>query len=200
MGSLLEGAVLYKVEQNRATASRATRAPRNRDQSLRPIHQWGLSALIDVAHEVQWLEGGRAPIQSRTAGVTQHRASVRPATARRPSRRRHLCHRLAGRSGSRCRSSRDRLTPDDSRCASPRSVSLPANPMPCTPGGFQPCTRGPVASSGASASGSNRVEPLRTMTSTHGRCRHVADLPSQPSRARMMFRAALAACAGTSHP
>lgn len=41
MGSILEGALLYRVEQNRATASRASRAPRNRDQSLQPIHQWG---------------------------------------------------------------------------------------------------------------------------------------------------------------
>ena len=57
MGSILEGALLYTVEQHRATASRASRAPRNRDKSPRPIHRWGLSALIDVAHEVRWLEG-----------------------------------------------------------------------------------------------------------------------------------------------
>ena len=41
MGSILEGALLYTVEQNRATASRASRAPRNRDKSPRPIHRWG---------------------------------------------------------------------------------------------------------------------------------------------------------------
>lgn len=57
MGSILEGALLYTVEQNRALASRASRAPRSRDRSPKPIHRWGLSALIDVAHEVHWLEG-----------------------------------------------------------------------------------------------------------------------------------------------
>ena len=57
MGRILEGALLSRVEQNRPAASRASRAPRSRDQSLRPIHKWGLSALIDVAHEVRWLEG-----------------------------------------------------------------------------------------------------------------------------------------------
>ena len=57
MGSILEGALLYTVEQNRAAASRASRAPRNRNKSPKPVHRWGLSALIDVAHEVQSLEG-----------------------------------------------------------------------------------------------------------------------------------------------
>ncbi len=80
MGSLLEGAVLYKVEQNRATASRATRAPRNRDQSLRPIHQWGLSALIDVAHEVQWLEGD---VRRFSHALRESRNIVHPYVQRR---------------------------------------------------------------------------------------------------------------------
>ena len=57
MGSILEGALLHKVEQNPEIANRAQCAPRSRVASPRPIHEWGLSSLIDVAHEVKWLQG-----------------------------------------------------------------------------------------------------------------------------------------------
>lgn len=57
MGSILEGALLYKAEQNLETVNRAQRVPRRRDRSPKPIHEWGMSALIDVSHEVNWLHG-----------------------------------------------------------------------------------------------------------------------------------------------
>jgi hypothetical protein len=53
MGSILEGVLLHKVESQLKTACKAKSAPKDRKTGdLRPIHEWGLSALIDVAHEV----------------------------------------------------------------------------------------------------------------------------------------------------
>ncbi|OGC04432.1 hypothetical protein A2276_08680 [candidate division WOR-1 bacterium RIFOXYA12_FULL_43_27] len=57
MGSILEGTLLYKVEQNTTMACRATSSPKDRAAKTKPIHEWSLSSLIDVAHEVGWLQG-----------------------------------------------------------------------------------------------------------------------------------------------
>ena len=58
MGSILEGALLHKVEFNPAAANQAKRSPKDRKTGKPlPFHDWGLSALIDVAHELGWLQG-----------------------------------------------------------------------------------------------------------------------------------------------
>lgn len=58
MGSILEGALLYKVEQNPKTVNQAKSSPKDRKTGKpRAIHEWGLSSLIDVANEVGWLQG-----------------------------------------------------------------------------------------------------------------------------------------------
>ena len=58
MGSILEGVLLYKIETNPEAGNRAKSSPKdNRTGKPRPIQEWGLSALIDVAHEVGWLQG-----------------------------------------------------------------------------------------------------------------------------------------------
>ncbi len=57
MGSVLEGALLHKAEQDPATAGRANSSPKDRTGKTKPISEWGLSKLIDVAHEVGWLQG-----------------------------------------------------------------------------------------------------------------------------------------------
>ncbi len=57
MGSILEGALLYKVKQNLDRAKRANAAPRDKTGAVRQIQDWSLSTLIDVAHEVGWLHG-----------------------------------------------------------------------------------------------------------------------------------------------
>ena len=56
MGSILEGVLLFKVEQDPAAANRAKAAPKDRERKIQPFHKWGLSALIDVAHETGWLQ------------------------------------------------------------------------------------------------------------------------------------------------
>jgi len=56
MGSILEGVLLHKVESDLKIAYKAKCTPKDRKTGdPKPIHEWGLSALIDVAHEVGWL-------------------------------------------------------------------------------------------------------------------------------------------------
>ena len=57
MGSILEGALLHKVEQDPKAANQAKTSPKDRTGKPRPIHEWNISALINVAHEVGWLQG-----------------------------------------------------------------------------------------------------------------------------------------------
>ncbi|HSV74968.1 MAG TPA: hypothetical protein VLH79_14505 [Chthonomonadales bacterium] len=57
MGSILEGVLLHKVECNMKTACQAKAVPRDKTGLAKPSHEWSLSALIDVAHEVGWLQG-----------------------------------------------------------------------------------------------------------------------------------------------
>ena len=58
MGSILEGSLLYKVESNPMAANRSQLSPKDgRTGKPRPFHDWGLSALIDVAHDLGWLQG-----------------------------------------------------------------------------------------------------------------------------------------------
>lgn len=57
MGSILEGALLYRVEQELKTANQANSSPKDKTGKPKPIQEWGLSSLIDVAYEVGWLQG-----------------------------------------------------------------------------------------------------------------------------------------------
>ncbi len=57
MGSILEGVLLHKVEHEMKTSNQAKAAPKDRAGLTKPIQDWSLSALIDVAHEVGWLQG-----------------------------------------------------------------------------------------------------------------------------------------------
>ena len=58
MGSILEGVLLHSIEANPALGNRAKASPKDpKTQKPRPFHEWGLSALIDVAHELRWLQG-----------------------------------------------------------------------------------------------------------------------------------------------
>jgi len=57
MGSVLEGVLLARALSDRASACRATVAPKDKGGAVIPTHDWKLSSLIDVAHEVGWLQG-----------------------------------------------------------------------------------------------------------------------------------------------
>ncbi|MDE2688469.1 MAG: hypothetical protein OXI16_13375 [Chloroflexota bacterium] len=57
MGSILEGVLLNRFERNKEVGYRAKGAPKDRKtKKPRPIADWGLSNMIDVAHEVGWLQ------------------------------------------------------------------------------------------------------------------------------------------------
>jgi len=58
MGSVLEGVLLSKAESSPATVYKAVAAPKDKSTGKpRALHDWPLSSLIDVAHEVGWLQG-----------------------------------------------------------------------------------------------------------------------------------------------
>ena len=58
MGSILEGVLLHKFENNLEAGNRAKNSPKDRKTGKpKPINDWGLSAMIDVAHELTWLQG-----------------------------------------------------------------------------------------------------------------------------------------------
>jgi hypothetical protein len=56
LGSILEGVLLSKVEQDRPTACRAGSCPKQKGGTVPlPIEDWKLQDLIEVAHECGWL-------------------------------------------------------------------------------------------------------------------------------------------------
>ena len=57
MGSILEGVLLYRSEANLELSNRTASSPKDRSGKVRPLHEWGLSQLIDVAHDAGWLQG-----------------------------------------------------------------------------------------------------------------------------------------------
>ncbi len=57
MGSILEGVLLHKAEHNQKAVNQAKAAPKEKAGSVKPIHDWSLASLIDVAHEAGWLQG-----------------------------------------------------------------------------------------------------------------------------------------------
>ncbi len=58
MGSILEGVLLHKIEVNPADGNRASKSPKDpKNGKPKQFHEWGLSNLIEVAHELSWLQG-----------------------------------------------------------------------------------------------------------------------------------------------
>ena len=57
MGSILEGVLLACCEANRPLAYRAKAAPKDKAGNPRPLQDWGLNSLIDVASELGWVQG-----------------------------------------------------------------------------------------------------------------------------------------------
>lgn len=60
LGSILEGALLHKAEANPAAANTATSTPKQQDASgtvkPKPLAQWSLNDLINVAHDAGWIK------------------------------------------------------------------------------------------------------------------------------------------------
>lgn len=56
LGSILEGVLLSKVEQNPAQANKASKCPKDRSGKPLLFTDWKLQSLIEVAHECGWLK------------------------------------------------------------------------------------------------------------------------------------------------
>ncbi len=59
MGSVLEGLLLARAQQSASVAYRSSRAPKDKSGNAIAIHNWTLSALIDVATDVGWVKTDR---------------------------------------------------------------------------------------------------------------------------------------------
>ncbi|HEY9600569.1 MAG TPA: hypothetical protein V6C85_03100 [Allocoleopsis sp.] len=56
LGSILEGALLAKVEQNLKQANQSSHSPKDKKTGkVLPLHQWKFVELIKVAHDCGWL-------------------------------------------------------------------------------------------------------------------------------------------------
>jgi len=75
MGSLLEGALLAVVRANPAEANRTKACPKEQTGKPRPLHQWSLSGLIDVAHECGWIQ---ADVKEFSHALRDYRNMVHP--------------------------------------------------------------------------------------------------------------------------
>lgn len=80
LGSLLEGVLLAKAEQNSTEARGSTNAPTDRSGSVRPFDRWRLVDLITVAHECGWL--GRE-VRDFSQALRNYRNLVHPNEQRR---------------------------------------------------------------------------------------------------------------------
>jgi AbiTii len=56
LGSILEGVLLDKVEQNQTQAVASSKCPRDRNGNPLPFEKWTLEKLIEVTHDCGWLK------------------------------------------------------------------------------------------------------------------------------------------------
>lgn len=56
LGSILEGVLLDKIEQNPVQSNKAKSCPKDRTGKPLPFAEWKLQSLIEVAHECGWLK------------------------------------------------------------------------------------------------------------------------------------------------
>lgn len=77
MGSLLEGVLLAKIQAHPGDANTAKSAPRDHQKNrARRFRDWGLSAMIDVAHEKGWIRGD---VKEFSHAIRNYRNLVHPA-------------------------------------------------------------------------------------------------------------------------
>jgi hypothetical protein len=77
LGSLLEGALFAKCQQNDAQVMAASRAPREKG-NVKPYRRWSLSDFIAVAEENEWIHVTRNPAAK---ALRDYRDMVHPANA-----------------------------------------------------------------------------------------------------------------------
>jgi hypothetical protein len=75
LGSILEGVLLSKIEQNPAQSNSASSSPKDRSGRPRPFSEWKLQNLIEVAHECGWL---KKPYKDFSHVVRDYRNFIHP--------------------------------------------------------------------------------------------------------------------------
>lgn len=80
LGSIMEGALLDVATRFQADAARCGNAPRDRDGKLLPLNRWNLDKLIDVAHELHWIQ---ADVRKFASSLRDYRNLVHPDAQRR---------------------------------------------------------------------------------------------------------------------
>jgi hypothetical protein len=80
MGSILEGVLLHRVEQNLKDANQTKSCQKNQSRKPKLFREWGLSSLIDVAYELGWLQGD---VKRFSHALRESRNIVHPYVQRR---------------------------------------------------------------------------------------------------------------------
>ena len=75
LGSILEGLLLAKVQQNQMQANQAKSAPKEERGKVRPLNKWMLGNLIDVAYECGWIS---KPIKDHSKHIQAYRNLIHP--------------------------------------------------------------------------------------------------------------------------
>jgi hypothetical protein len=75
MGSILEALLLARCSQSPTDAYQSRSAPRDKSGNAVAIHDWSLSALIDVAAEQRWIKSDRGKFSH---ALRQSRNMVHP--------------------------------------------------------------------------------------------------------------------------
>lgn len=56
MGSLLEGFLLYLMNKHPKQANQSKVVPKRKDGSIKPINEWKLFEMINIAHDLGWIK------------------------------------------------------------------------------------------------------------------------------------------------
>ncbi|MFD0687783.1 hypothetical protein [Actinomadura fibrosa] len=76
LGSIMEGVLLEFTKKHAKEACRCPAAPRDKDGRVRPITNWRLTDLIDVAHRCGWIQHD---VKSWATALREYRNMVHPA-------------------------------------------------------------------------------------------------------------------------
>lgn len=98
MGSILEGLLRHQAGRHPKMVGAAKHRPRDRAGNAVPIGEWGLSPLIEVAHEVGWL---RSDVRGLSHALREARNMIHPGAQRlasdRPDERTcSICWQIVG--------------------------------------------------------------------------------------------------------
>ncbi|MBE3141090.1 MAG: hypothetical protein IMZ53_10980 [Thermoplasmata archaeon] len=75
LGSILEGVLLYKIEENKAIANKSKYAPKDKNDKAHTFDKWTLEKIINVCYDCKWIS---KDAKSFSDGVKEYRNFVHP--------------------------------------------------------------------------------------------------------------------------